>query len=96
MVSENISLEDDERDALARLVAEALLDGDSRKSVLADLSNNGIADEEAEELVSLVELQLNYVDVASNSHSANDGEGGMGWAVWIVVIVVIKILSAFF
>ena len=98
MNRETISLEDDEMDALAQLVAEAILSGDSRDSILADLSNNGIPEDEAEDLVSLVELQLFQVDVA-DSHpvgGSSDGGGGMGWLIWIVVIVVFKILANFF
>ena len=98
MINETISLEDEEKDALAQLVAEAIMKGDSRESILADLSNNGIPDDEAEDLVGLVELQLFQVDVAASrpKHNSSDDGGGMGWLIWILVIAGIKILSAFF
>ena len=98
MTRETISLEDEEMDALAQLVAEAILKGDSRETILADLSNNGIPEDEAEDLVSLVELQMFKVDVAADRprNATNDGEGWMGWLIWIVVIVGFKIIAAFF
>ena len=97
MTGNTLSLEDDEMDALAQLVAEALLKGDSRESVLADLCNNGIPADEAEDLVSLVELQLFHVDIASSRPAASSSDGGgLGWLIWIVVIAAFKFLSAFF
>ena len=98
MTRETISLDDDEMDALAQLVAESLLKGESRESVLADLSNNGIPRDEANRLVSLVEDQLFQVEVADSrpTVSSSDDGGGMGWLIWIAVIVGLKVLSALF
>ena len=62
MADEKISLEDDEMQELAQLVAEALARGDSRESVIADLSKNGMSEGDAEEFVSLIEYQLYQID----------------------------------
>ena len=97
MTDEMIYLEDEEKDALAQLVAEALLNGESRESVLADLSDNGVPEDEAEELVTVVELQLLPIDVdLRQSESSGSSEGGWGWLIWILVIVGFRILSALF
>jgi len=94
MTSDTISLEDEEMQVLAQLVAEALERGDSREQVLADLANNGIAQEEAEGLVALVEFRLYEVDAQPARHSGSDSGGAWGWVIWIAVIVGFKILSA--
>lgn len=97
MNSDTISLEDEEMQVLCQLVAEALERGDSRELVLADLANNGIAADEAEGIVALVEFHLYEVDTqpARATRPSQDASGGgMGWLIWIAVIVGFKILSA--
>ena len=97
MADEKISLEDDEMQELAQLVAEALARGDSRESVIEDLSKNGMSEGDAEEFVSLIEYQLYQVDAGSAHHGGGGGgDGAMGWLVWIGVIVGINILSHIF
>ena len=97
MAGDTISLEDDEMQVLAQLVAEALDRGDSRESVLADLSNNGIPKDEAKGLVNMVEFQLQQAAAPQPSgHSKTGSGGGMGWLIWIAVIVGFKILAALF
>ena len=95
MGDEKISLEDEEMQELAQLVAEALVRGDSRESVVEDLSKNGMSDDDAEEFVSLIEYQLYQVDTGSAHHDGGGGEG-LGWLVWIGVIIGINVLSHFF
>ena len=94
MAGDTISLEDEEMQALAQLVAEALERGDSRESVVADLANNGIPEDEAEGLVGLVEFQLYQVDTQPTRPAQSNSGGGMGWLIWIAIIVGLKILSA--
>ncbi len=94
MADEKISLEDDEMQELAQLVAEALARGDSRESVIEDLAKNGLSESDAEEFVSLIEYQLYQVD-AGTAHGGG-GEGGMGWLIWIGAIVGINVLSHIF
>ena len=94
MNGDTISLEDEELQALGQLVAEALERGDSRESVLADLANNGIPEDDAENLVASVEFQMYQVDTGPSDHSQSGSGGGMGWLIWIAVIVGFKIISA--
>jgi len=95
MGDENISLEDDEMQELAVLVAEALQNGESRDKVIADLAKNGMAPDEAEQFVSIVEYQLYQVD-AHQSHGGGGGGEGMGWLIWIGIIIGINVLSRIF
>lgn len=95
MADEKISLEDDEMQELAQLVAEALARGDSRESVIADLSENGMSEDDSEEFVSLIESQLYQIDTGPAQH-AGGSDGGMGWLMWISVIVGINVLSQIF
>jgi len=95
MVDEKISLEDDEMQELAQLVAEALARGDSRESVIEDLSKNGMSDSDAEEFVSLIEFQMYQIDTGPTHHGGG-GDGGLGWLVWIGAIIGIKVLSQIF
>jgi len=94
MANENIKLENEEMQELAQLVSEALARGDSRESVIADLSQNGMSDNDAEEFVSLIEYHMYQVD-AGAAHQGGGG-GGMGWLVWIGAIIGINILSQIF
>ena len=95
MADEKITLEDEEMQELALLVSEALARGDSRESIVADLSQNGMSDSDAEEFVSLVEYQMYQVDTGSAQCGAG-GDGGLGWLIWIGAIVGINILSHIF
>ena len=95
MADEKITLEDEEMQELALLVSEALARGDSRESIVADLSQNGMSDSDAEEFVSLVEYQMYQVDTGSAQHGGG-GDGGLGWLIWIGAIVGINILSHIF
>ena len=79
---------------LAQLVAEALERGDSRELVLADLANNGIPEDEAEELVALVEFQLYEIDTQPIRPSQDSSGEGMGWLIWIAVIVGWRVINA--
>ena len=90
MAENNISLEQDELQELSVLVAEALIRGESREQVVADLANNGIDDEEAEVLVSTVEHQLYQVETQVGP--VDDGNG-MGWLIWIAIGIGAKIFS---
>ena len=90
MAENNISLQEDEQQELSVLVAEALIRGESREQVVADLANNGIDDEEAEVLVSTVEHQLYQVETQV---SPVDDGNGMGWPIWIAIGIGAKIFS---
>ena len=96
MAGETISLEDEEMQVLAQLVAEAIERGDSRESVLADLANNGIPEDDAENLVALVEHEMYQIDTGPRHRHRpqDDSGGGMGWLIWVAAIVGFKILSA--
>ena len=91
MTVNNISLQEDELQELSVLVAEALIGGESREQVVADLTNNGIADEEAEALVSTVEYQLYQVE--THVGQADSGGSGAGWLIWIAIALGMKLLS---
>ncbi len=91
MAENNISLQEDEMQELSVLVAEALIRGESREQVVADLANNGIDDQEAEALVNIVEHQL--FQVQPNVSEADGGGGGLGWIVWIAIGIGAKVLS---
>ena len=95
MADEKITLEDEEMQELALLVSEALARGDSRESIVADLSQNGMSDSDAEEFVSLVEYQMYQVDTGW-AQRGGGGDGGLGWLIWIGAIVGINILSHIF
>jgi len=90
MTENNISLQENELQELSVLVAEALIRGESREQVVADLANNGIDDEEAEVLVSTVEHQLYQVETQV---SPVDDGNGMGWLIWIAIGIGAKIFS---
>ena len=96
MTDEKITLETEEMQELAPLVYEALARGDSRESVIADLTQNGMSDDDAEEFVSLIELQMYQVETGPAHHGGGGGGEGMGWLVWIGAIVGINILSHIF
>ena len=83
-----------DRQELAHLVAEALERGDSRESVIADLSKNGLPDDDAEELVNLVEYQMYQIDTGPAQHGG--GGEGMSWLIWVGAIILIRILSQLF
>ena len=91
MAENNISLQEDEQQELSVLVAEALIRGESREQVVADLVNNGIGDEEAEVFVSTVEQQLYHVE--THVSPVDDGNSGMGWLIWIAIGIGAKIFS---
>ena len=93
VAAEKITLEADEIQELSHLVLEALTRGDARESVIADLSQNGISDEEAEELVSLVEFQM-YVE--ANPTEQGSESDGASWLIWVGIIIGLKKLSHFF
>lgn len=95
MADERITLEAEEMQELAHLVSEALARGDSRESVIADLSQNGIPEDEAEELVNLIEFQMYQIDTGP-VQQGNSGEGGMSWLIWVGIFIGLKILSQIF
>ena len=90
MTENNISLQENELQELSVLVAEALIRGESREQVVADLANNGIDDEEAEVLVSTVEHQLYQIETQVGPVDAGNG---MGWLIWIAIGIGAKIFS---
>jgi len=91
MAENTISLQDDEMQELTVLVAEALLEGESREQVVADLAHNGLGDEEAEKLVRNVEHQLYQVQTSAGE--VDGGDSGMGWLIWIAIAIGAKLLS---
>lgn len=91
MTENNISLQEDELQELSVLVAEALIRGESREQVIADLAKNGLGDEDAEELVGTVELQLYHVQ--PNDGNVDGGNSGMGWLIWIAIGIGAKVFS---
>lgn len=95
MVEEKITLEAEEIQELSELVFEAIARGDSRESVIADLSGNGISDDVAEELVVMAELKIYEIETAS-AQPTNEGDGGMSWLIWVGLIVGYKLLSLLF
>ena len=95
VADEKITLEAEEIQELSELVFEAIARGDSRESVLADLSQNGISDEVAEELVVMAELKIFEIETVS-ANPANKDDGGMSWLIWVGLIVGYKILSLLF
>ncbi len=95
VADEKITLEAEEIQELSELVFEAIARGDSRESVLADLSQNGISDEVAEELVVMAELKIFEIETVS-ANPANEDDGGMSWLIWVGLIVGYKILSLLF
>ncbi len=94
MAENNISLQEDELQELSVLVAEALIGGESREQVIADLANNGIGQQEAEALVSTVEHQLYHVE--PHVGEVDGGSGGMGWLIWIAIGLGAKVISWLF
>ena len=94
MAENTISLQEEEMQELAVLVAEALQGGESREQVVADLAKNGLGDLEAEEFVTSVEYQLYQVHTPVSK--VDDGNSGMGWLVWVAVGVGVKVLSWLF
>ncbi|MDA1051053.1 MAG: hypothetical protein O3C40_11325 [Planctomycetota bacterium] len=80
MSDEQLSAEDQqERDALARLVAESLAKGEKPADISQQLVNSGWEQKAADEFVNMIALHL-----ASARHPAaqtSDGGGGMGWLV---------------
>jgi len=91
MAENNISLQADEMRELTVLVAEALIGGESREQVVADLAQNGLGDEAAEEIVSNVEHQLYQVETPTVA--VDDGNGGLGWLIWIAIAIGAKLFS---
>jgi len=92
---EKITLEAEEMQELAYLVSEALARGDSRESVIADLSENGVPEDEAEDLVSSIEAQAYQID-AGPVQQESDGEGGYSWLIWVGIFVLFRILRHIF
>ena len=81
-----------EAQELALLVAKALASGESRESVVADLTNNGWDPAEANEYVTEIEYQL----AEARSRQGGGGGEGMGWLLWISGILLINLLSYLF
>lgn len=97
MSEDNINLEDNEMQQLAMLVAKALNDGDSPQEVVAELVNNGMEQNEAEELVAIVEMQLYQAQHPTHHQGGGGGGGeGMGWIIWIGLIIGFNVLSQIF
>lgn len=86
---------EDEAEAqeLAILVAQALANGESRESVIADLTNNGWDPAEANEYVTTIEYHL--AEARSRQGGAGGGEG-MGWLLWIGGLLLFNLLSYLF
>ena len=82
-----------EAQELALLVAKALANGESRESVIADLTNNGWDPAEADDYVSTIEYHLSQ---AQHRQSSGGGGEGMGWLLWIGGILLINLLSYLF
>lgn len=95
MFEEKITLEAEEMQELAHLVSEALASGDSRESVIADLSANGVPEDEAEALVCSIEAQAYQIDTGPVQQE-NDGEGGNSWLIWVGVFVAFRIIKHIF
>lgn len=94
MAENTISLQEDEIQELNVLVAEALLGGESREQVVADLAKNGLGDEEAEKFVINVEHQLYQIE--PHVSEVDGGGSGMGWLIWIAIGVGAKVFSWIF
>lgn len=81
-----------EAQELALLVAKALANGESRESVIADLTNSGWNPDEANEYVTEIEYHL----AEARSRQGSGGGEGMGWLLWIGGILLINLLSYLF
>lgn len=95
MSDEQLSPEDlQERQALARLVAQSLAKGEKPSDITQQLVNSGWDQEEAAEFVGMIGLQV--ANANRPAPSANDDGGGMGWLAWIGVLLFINLLSYLF
>jgi len=88
---EEQAMQQAEMQELAVLVAKALAKGESRESVIADLTKNGWEHADADEFVGSIEY---HMENAQHQHSG--GGEGMGWLLWIGGILLINFLSYVF
>ena len=89
-------LSPEERQALARLVAQSLAKGEKPADISQQLANNGWEKAEAAEFVGRIALQQASVNRPTPQPSGGGGGGGMGWLAWIGVILFINLLSYLF